>query len=179
VIFAMLSAREPFDKAAAALAALPRHLYDYPEDPNVIEAWAKPRFSAAGLSLANAKAHRLGQLVEFLRCTPTAFWERHQGETWHDCRLRFAQCVPGLGLAKASFAVCLLYPLHSEVCCLDTWMLKLLSSTRRPVDDPDTYFTLEEEIRAMGKAFHVGAFVAQWATWDCLRGKGENHAFLM
>jgi thermostable 8-oxoguanine DNA glycosylase len=83
--------------------------------------------------------------------------------------------VKGLGLAKASFAACLLYPLDADLACVDTWIQKVfLGHTGFKSLSLGDYLLVESKIRTYANCFNVSTFVAQWLIWDHARGGAAN-----
>lgn len=102
--------------------------------------------------------------------------QRNHGETWHDYRLRL-QKIKGLGLAKASFAACLLYPLDADLACIDTWIQKVfLGHTGFKSLGVRDYLTVESKIRTYARCFGISTFLAQWLIWDHARGSISSHS---
>ena len=100
-----------------------------------------------------------------------------QGDSWNDYRLRLRH-VKGLGLTKASFAACLLYPLEADLACVDTWMQKVfLGNPSFKTLKLVNYRRVESQIRRIARTFRVSTFLAQWMIWDHARRRGpSNHA---
>ena len=96
---------------------------------------------------------------------------RRTDEPWPVYRGRLVASVPGLGLTKASYAACLLYPLDAEVACLDTWVQRVFLHTtsfiwlRR-----DEYEAVERELIQLARRHGVCLALAQWMVWDWVRG---------
>lgn len=98
-------------------------------------------------------------------------------ETWQGYRLRLAKTVKGLGLAKASFAACLLYPLTADLACIDTWMEKVfLGYSSFKQLNLATYELVESKVRAYANKLGCNTFLAQWMIWDHARGEVNTHA---
>jgi thermostable 8-oxoguanine DNA glycosylase len=97
-------------------------------------------------------------------------------ETWSDYRMRLCE-VRGLGLAKASFGACLLYPTESDLACIDTWIYKIFKRFPFNRGNPriDHYLFIEEKIRGYAEIANVNTFVAQWSIWDFARKTVTNH----
>ena len=97
-------------------------------------------------------------------------------ETWNQYRLRLQRSVLGLGLAKASFAACLLYPLEADLGCVDTHICKiyLRVSTFKQLN-LKAYRTVEANIRVIAKRAQINTFLAQWLIWDHERKMISNH----
>lgn len=100
---------------------------------------------------------------------------RAVAEPWHEYRLRLQRKVLGLGLAKASFAVALLYPLEADIACVDTWIQKVfLGHTRFKSLGVADYLLVEAKIRTYASCFACSTFLAQWQIWDFARGGVAN-----
>lgn len=157
--FAILSANAPFEDSVKALnVAIKR----------------KGRLKPADIvfyKMVPAKAKYLNDLwrsdLQALR--------RGDGEGWHEYRMRLKASVKGLGLAKASFAACLLYPLEADLACIDTWMQKVFlgNSGFKSLSVTD-YLTVEGKVRTYANCFNCSTFLAQWCIWDMARGVGTN-----
>jgi len=119
--------------------------------------------NAEYLNELSEKHHKFG----LLKC-----WN----ETWLEYRLRLKNTVKGLGLAKASFAASLIYPLESDLACLDTWMQKhFLRRNFKQLGLKD-YLAIEQKVRAKARKYGINTFLCQWLIWDSLRGNKNNHA---
>lgn len=131
------------------------------------------QLSASGGGMTRAKA-------TYLNALPAGpgiqAWLRQGGEAWHDYRLRLMD-LKGLGLAKASFVACVLYPTTADVCCLDTWILRWAGHQGRRgiIRSVTAYRAIEARIRALGQRYALGTFASQWAIWDGIRGHQEPH----
>ena len=89
--------------------------------------------------------------------------------------MRLQKEVLGLGLAKASFAACLLYPLDADLACIDTWIQKVfLGNTGFKSLGLADYLLVESKIRTFANCFGVSTFLAQWLIWDHARGGSAN-----
>jgi thermostable 8-oxoguanine DNA glycosylase len=160
IAFSILSANAPFTSAVSALGYAAAHR------GKVSAQWI------AQWQMIPGKADYLNALPcgqEILRYT------RGVDESWHAYRMRLRR-IKGLGLAKASFAACLLYPLESDLACVDTHMQKVyLGHETFKTLSIATYCEVEAEIRKIARAHGINTFLAQWLIWDHVRGKVENH----
>jgi CRISPR/Cas system CSM-associated protein Csm2 small subunit len=68
--------------------------------------------------------------LRFIKDFTLKFWsnpsnfEIGMGEDWADFRNRIEKNIKGLGLAKSSFAIEMIYPTQAEVTCLDTHLFQ-------------------------------------------------------
>jgi len=161
--FAILSANSPFEDSVKALNVVMK-LYQREE--------LVKSFDLIYYKQTPAKAQWLNKLArKDLRGLLRG------NETWHDYRLRLKKAVKGLGLAKASFAACLLYPLTADVACVDTWIQKVfLGHTGFKTLGIKDYLLVEAKIRTYGACFSISTFLAQWLIWDHARGTSNAHS---
>ena len=160
--FAILSARAPFGASIQALqyAASCRGQ----ATPHALVQWQ---------GMYPRKAEYLNALPQ----GPAINGLLRNGDTWFEYRLRLQATVKGLGLAKASFAASLLYPLESDLACIDTHMQRVYLGTSSFHSLPlRTYLTIEGKVRRLGQETAVNTFLAQWLIWDCARGTVSDHA---
>lgn len=160
IAFAILSANAPFGDTVKALNVAIR------------ERGHVKAHDLAWYKMVPAKAKYLNALHKL--CTTDKLAKQFD-ETWHDYRLRLQREVKGLGIAKASFAACLLYPLVADLACVDTWIQKVFlgHSGFKQLGLTD-YLIVESKIRTYANAFGMNTFLAQWLIWDHARGGVPN-----
>ena len=107
----------------------------------------------------------------------TPFLWDNFSESLSDYRHRLMGMVKGLGIAKSSFAVALMYPTISDVVCLDRHMLRLLGWPK-PSIPIAAYLELERMVVNIGQETGHPGFIAQWCLWDAIRGSDEAHSSL-
>jgi len=101
---------------------------------------------------------------------------KSESEDWNQYRLRLKNTVLGLGLAKASFAACLLYPLEADLGCVDTHICKIyLRVSHFTKLGVANYLKVEAKIRAIALKAKINTFLAQWLIWDHTRGLVSDH----
>ena len=98
--------------------------------------------------------------------------------------------LPGLGICKLSFGCALIEPLLSDVCCLDTHMLQLLTGYMPSANEVgkvyrslESYQSYEDILDWEARQVDMPLFAYQWAVWDYKRGivdhkEPEDHSFL-
>lgn len=161
IAFAILSANAPFDSTVEALS------YAHKVGLGAVEEQTLAKFR-----MVPFKARAIRELAS----RPIRDLVRGRGERWDAYRERLMRTTPGLGRAKAAFAVSLLYPTTADVACLDTWMCKVylgtdaFKSLRR-----EQYEQVESEVRKVRNALALpSTFLAQWIIWDYARGEKVN-----
>jgi endonuclease III len=90
------------------------------------------------------------------------------GEPFADARDRIARAVTGLGPAKTSFALGLIYPFDATVCCVDTHMARLLAPLLgcHPAAVPRRYTAAEALLGEVATAAGLPLVLAHWILWD-------------
>ena len=159
--FAILSANCNFEMAVKALA------YATECKGNAV---AK---DIARFSMVPRKAEYLNKLPRGIAILQ---YLKRDSESWCDYRWRLKSRILGLGLAKATFAACLLYPLKADLGCVDTHMCKFyLNLTTFQTLSLKKYRSIETKIRAIAKRARINTFLAQWLIWDHTRGIVSDH----
>lgn len=171
VAFAILSANSPFDDSVKALnICIKKREQGIAVKPQDI-VWFKQ---------VPAKAkyiNRLNRIDLQSLLRGENLLHKDKLETWHEYRIRLKHSVKGLGLAKASFAACLLYPLDADLACVDTWIQKVfMGHTGFKNLGIADYLLVESKIRTFANCFGISTFLAQWLIWDHVRGNVSNHA---
>lgn len=158
VAFSILSANTGFRQAQSALGYALQYR-------GTLDAYGLTKYG-----MVPAKADYLNAIPD------RAALIRSVDETWHEYRVRLQRTVKGLGLAKASFAACLLYPLAADLACVDTHMQKVyLGHTRFHDLRIADYLAVEEKVRKIARRHGVNTFLAQWMIWDHVRGATNDH----
>ena len=162
--FSIISANAPFDDSCKALKLVIRD---------------------KGKVLARDLLVYAGMTANKANWVNTVYWECQRdhkqflkaSESWQAYRLRLSKQIKGLGLCKASFAACLLYPLEADIACVDTWIQKVfLGHMQFRQISIATYEQVESKIRSYARRFNINTFLAQWLIWDHARGSTNNHA---
>ncbi len=136
--------------------------------------------------------HRLSGLIQTTRAGlhnnrakyisdfSASFWEdpslfmRGADETWVDYRNRIEQQLFGLGMAKTSFAVELLYPTTNQVLCLDTHMLQLYGLSGSAKLSRDAYLFIEGSWVNECAIRGFSPTMVRHLYWDRLKGKTDT-----
>ena len=98
------------------------------------------------------------------------------GEPFAGARDRIAGAVTGLGPAKTSFALGLIYPFEATVCCIDTHIARMLAPLMRcsPAHVPRQYTEAEALLREVAAAAGLPLVLTHWILWDHQRhGTGD------
>lgn len=91
-------------------------------------------------------------------------YQKQENESWKECRDRIEKNIKGLGLAKSSFALEMIYPLSANVVCLDTHLFRFykLDQTK----DRIQYKKIESHWTIWAKMFNVPSYIARAIYWN-------------
>lgn len=160
--FAILSANVGFSKAVMALGYATLHKGQ--ANSKVMMQWTMVPAKADYLNVLPRGRELFSLLNEYQ-------------ESWHEYRLRLQRTIKGLGLAKASFAACLLYPLEADLACMDTWMQKVFLNNQAFIQlGIKDYCKAESQVRRIAKKHGINTFLAQWLIWDHVRNSVTSHS---
>lgn len=112
--------------------------------------------------------------VRFIKDFSTKYWsnpcfyKKADGEEWTQYRNRIEKTIVGLGMAKSSFSVEMLYPVDAQITCLDTHIFQFygLNQTK----DSKRYEELEKHWIRMCFEYNVAPYVARCIYWDRKQG---------
>lgn len=101
-----------------------------------------------------------------------AFYQKTDDESWVEFRDRLVKKVLGLGMAKVSFSLEMIYPDIAEVVCLDTHLFQLfgLDQTKHSKQ----YHDMERYWMEMCKMWNVSSYVARCIWWDRNQGYTDS-----
>lgn len=126
-VFALCSIRATWQQNVAGYQALTKDL-SWVFDRSLLET----TIAGSKLGLEKSRTRALWELATAFWVDDTLFHKRNE-ESWAEFRNRLTARLFGLGLAKTSFSIEMMYPVESEVVCLDSHMLRGLgSSTKTP-----------------------------------------------
>ena len=167
LIFAILTAREKFDRAREAYQELRGH-WGILHSDNILR-----YLHQAWFSLVNLKVRGISYIIAHYNSVLP-----YPGEDLHTYRLRLSDTIPGLGLAKATFAVCLMFPVRAPFACIDTWICRLLYGQPGMNLSARKYFAAERWIAREARKLNLPVFAMQWGLWDFIRGGKTDLSFL-
>jgi thermostable 8-oxoguanine DNA glycosylase len=135
------------------------------------------RLVASGVGLHNMRTTFIWEFKKKFLMAPD-FFEHHAGESWPDTRHRICTNLRGLGYAKTSFALELVYPTQAEIVCLDVHMLRLYGcgdmNGRSGIRFQSLYLQMERDWVARCQGIGTSPYVARCVFWDRLQRKRSS-----
>jgi endonuclease III len=175
-LFALLSRHCALTRTVRAFQLLRRCSPDSEAEINLLDVTEL----AAALRERRIGFHRTWppQIAAFTQAywnDPTRFLPA-SGEPFSEARDRITRAVTGLGPAKTSFALGLIYPFEATVCCIDTHIARMLAPLMgySPARVPHCYAEAEAMLREVAAAGGLPLVLAHWILWDHQRhGTGD------
>lgn len=114
----------------------------------------------------------------FLKAFALDFWSnpseftKAKNETWQQCRDRLEKRILGLGFAKVSFALEMIYPNEAQVACMDVHLYRAygLDQSR----DSSLGRTIESHFVQMSKLWNCPPAIARAILWDRKQNKTDS-----
>jgi thermostable 8-oxoguanine DNA glycosylase len=116
--------------------------------------------------------------TKFISTFAKDFWanievfQKSDEQTWVEFRNKLVERVLGLGMAKVSFSIEMIYPNEADVTCLDTHLFQVygLDQTK----DSKQYEAMERHWIEMCKMWNVSPYVARCIWWDKNQGYEDS-----
>jgi thermostable 8-oxoguanine DNA glycosylase len=129
------------------------------------------RIIASGAGLHKNRTRFISTFAKDYWANTEAF-QKSEDETWVAYRDRLVKRVLGLGMAKVSFSLEMMFPAEADVTCLDTHLFQVygLDQTK----DGKQYHAIERHWIEMCKMWNVSPYVARCIWWDRNQGYTDS-----
>ena len=129
------------------------------------------KIKESGAGLFRNRVRFIKDFSEKYWTNPT-FYSKSETETWVDYRNRIEDTILGLGMAKSSFFIEMVYPTEAEITCLDTHLFQLygLDQTK----NRNQYEEIERHWVRMCFEYKVPCYVARCIYWDRKQGYTDS-----
>lgn len=101
-----------------------------------------------------------------------SYYERGQNESWQQFRNRIEREITGLGLAKSSFAVELIYPDEAEIVCVDTHIFQAYGLSQKK--DRKLYSDIENHWIENSLKKNLPPYITRCIYWDRKQEKSDS-----
>jgi hypothetical protein len=129
------------------------------------------RIKESGAGLYNNRVRFIKDFTQRYWSNP-CFYKKAKGEAWATYRNRIERTILGLGMAKSSFSIEMLYPVTAQIVCLDTHLFQLygLDQTK----DSKRYQEIEKHWVRMCFEYQVSPYIARCIYWDRKQGYSNS-----
>ena len=101
-----------------------------------------------------------------------SYYERGQNESWEQFRNRIEKNIQGLGMAKSSFAIELIYPDEAEVVCVDTHIFQAYGLNQ--LKDKRRYSDIEKHWVENSIKKNLPPYITRCIYWDRKQEKSDS-----
>lgn len=101
-----------------------------------------------------------------------SYYEKSSTESWSEFRNRIEKNIKGLGLAKSSFAIEMIYPTEAEVTCLDTHLFQAYGLDQ--IKHKNKYGEIEKHWVENSQRKDLPSYVARCIYWDRKQEKQDS-----
>lgn len=128
--------------------------------------------------IVDSRVGMQNQRLSYIKEFTIKFWsnpsnyDKGQNESWGSFRNRLVNSIKGLGMAKVSFALEMIYPTNAEIVCLDTHLFQaygLDQSKHRK-----QYGNLENHWVENSKKKELPPYIARCIYWDRKQEKSDS-----
>ncbi len=124
----------------------------------------------ARVGLHNNRVRFISQFARKFWADPD--WYKYQDGDWQMFRDRLVKNILGLGIAKVSFALEMIYPNRAEVCCMDTHLFQAYGLDQSK--DSTRYKEIENYWLDMCRMWNVPSAIARAILWDRKQDKTDS-----
>lgn len=101
-----------------------------------------------------------------------SYYEKASGETWTMFRNRLVEDIRGLGMAKTSFALEMIYPTDAKVVCFDTHLFQAYGLSQKR--NHKLYTRLEDHWIYNSRTKELPPYIARCIYWDRKQEKSDS-----
>jgi thermostable 8-oxoguanine DNA glycosylase len=129
------------------------------------------RIISSGAGLHKNRTRFISEFAQMFWSNPESF-KKTDGESWSEFRNRLVGKVLGLGMAKVSFSLEMVYSADCEAVCMDTHLFQVygLDQTK----DSKHYEVMETHWVSMCKMWNVSPYVARCIWWDINQSQTDS-----
>ena len=122
------------------------------------------RIEKTRVGMQNNRTNYIGLFNDTFWDDPSDYLNRNSNEGWAEWRDRLAKKILGLGKAKTSFAIEMLFPLEAQVVCMDTHLFQIygLNQTKHS----KLYNAIEEDWLERSEQRGIAPYMARCLYWD-------------
>ena len=122
------------------------------------------RIEATRVGMQNNRTNYIGKFNDTFWDDPSDYLARNSNETWAEWRDRLAKKILGLGKAKTSFAIEMLFPLEAQVVCMDTHLFQVYGLNQSK--HSKFYNDIEADWLERSEKRGVAPYMARCLYWD-------------
>ena len=169
-LFAFMSVHTTWENNCKGYNAIKRFKEWTLETGEQLELWnydsdnLHKRIERTRVGMQNNRTNYIGLFNDTFWNSPSDYLSRNSGEGWSEWRDRLAKKILGLGKAKTSFAIEMLYPTEAKVACMDTHLFQVygLNQTK----NAKLYLDIEKDWVDRSDERGLAPYMARCLYWD-------------
>jgi hypothetical protein len=116
------------------------------------------------VGMQNNRTNYIGKFSDAFWGDPSDYLSRNSDEGWGEWRDRLAKNILGLGKAKTSFAIEMMFPLEAQVVCMDTHLFQIYNLNQSK--DAKLYDAIEADWLDRSEKRGLAPYMARCLYWD-------------
>ena len=128
------------------------------------EALLHKKLVQSGVGMQNNRTKYLNKFIKEFWADQAKFVVKEDGESWTEWRDRLVKSILGLGKAKVSFALEMMYPVEAQVACMDTHLFQVYGLDQSK--DSKHYNKIEADWVDRSNKRGLAPYMARCLYWD-------------
>ena len=164
-LFAFMSVHTTWERNVIGYEAIKDWTVWFNDDKKLMEI-----IKGAAVGLHNNRVRFISEFARKFWANPSAY--KHQGGSWQDFRNKLVKNILGLGIAKVSFGLEMIYPNEAKVTCMDTHLFQAFGLDQSK--DARRYIEIENYWLGMCAMWNVPSTIARAILWDRKQDKTDS-----
>ena len=164
-LFAFMSVHTTWERNVIGYEAIKDWTVWFNDDAKLMEI-----IKGAGVGLHNNRVRFISQFARKFWDDPE--WYKYQDGSWQMFRDRLVKNILGLGIAKVSFALEMIYPNRAKVTCMDTHLFQAYGLDQSK--DATRYVEIENYWLDMCSMWNIPSYIARCILWDRKQGQTDS-----
>ena len=164
-LFAFMSVHTTWERNVIGYEAIKDWTVWFKDDAKLMEI-----IKGAKVGLHNNRVRFISQFAEKFWSNPEEY--KYQGGDWQEFRDRLVKDILGLGIAKVSFSLEMIYPNQAKVTCMDTHLFQAYGLDQSK--DATRYKEIENYWLDMCAMWNVPSYIARCILWDRKQGEFDS-----
>tara|TARA_Y100000310_G_scaffold216818_1_gene217880 strand:- start:837 stop:1616 length:780 start_codon:yes stop_codon:yes gene_type:complete len=164
-LFAFMSVHTTWERNVIGYEAIKDWTVWFNDDKKLMEI-----IKGAAVGLHNNRVRFISEFAHKFWADPSAY--KYQGGSWQDFRNKLVKNILGLGIAKVSFGLEMIYPNEAKVTCMDTHLFQAFGLDQ--TKDARRYIEIENYWLGMCAMWNVPSTIARAILWDRKQDKTDS-----
>ena len=164
-LFAFMSVHTTWERNVIGYEAIKDWTVWFNDDKKLMEI-----IKGAAVGLHNNRVRFISEFARKFWADPSAY--KYQEGSWQDFRNKLVKNILGLGIAKVSFALEMIYPNEAKVTCMDTHLFQAFGLDQSK--DARRYIEIENYWLGMCAMWNVPSTIARAILWDRKQDKTDS-----